>query len=125
MESSRSTSPCSSRETISSSSARAASKLNSSTARTAPPLFSDIASPLILCSSCHQRPHMGRRRAGRRIQVISPLERGHNAAPTASLGQRTNDFGGPAKVAFCHAQLGQRVGTVAVEHGAYYDNLRR
>src|SRR5258708_4134796 len=124
MESSRSTSPCSSRETISSSSARAASKLNSSTARTAPPLFSAIASPLIPCSSRHQRPHMGRRRAGRRIQVISPLERGNNAALTASLGQRTNDFGGPAKIAFVQAQLRQRVVAVGVEAGGYDDKLR-
>src|SRR5258706_9598991 len=123
MESSRSTSPCSSRETISSSSARAASKLKSSTASALPPLFSAIASPLIPCSGRHQGADMRCCRAGRRVQVISPLERGNNATLAASLRKRTNGFGGPGKIAFVQAQLRQRVVAMGVEPRGYDDKL--
>src|SRR5262245_45852107 len=122
MESSRSTSPCSSRETIVSSSWRAASKLNASTAGNGTAFLSCIR--FLSGSRRHKRPNMGGGGARQRIQVIAALQRRYNAAEASAASDIAEPFGGPGIIVFNELKLGQGIVTVGIEAGGDEDQLR-
>src|SRR5438105_2625803 len=113
MESSRSTSPCSSRETMSSSSERAASKLNCSMAGA----FSVFSAMDTLCSGSHEGAQMCSCGARRRVKVIAALEGRNNAAVAVARRNGADRFGRPGKIIFLQPQLRQRVGAVGIKTG--------
>src|SRR5438105_504905 len=111
MESSRSTSPCSRRETMSSSSDNADSKLSCSMAGGAS-LFSAM-----YCSRTggDQRADMCSCGTRRSIKVIASLKGRDNAAGTGLGGDGAYLSGRPGEIVLVETQLGERVGAVCIE----------
>src|SRR2546421_6096362 len=120
MESSRSTSACSRRETMSSSSDNADSKLSCSMAGAAS-LFSAMYCPR---TGGDQRADMCSCGTRRSIKVIASLKRGDNATGTG-LGRDGAYLGcRPAEIVLIETQLREWVGAVGIEPCRNDQNIR-